>query len=65
MTPSGHAGHVMLDLWDANAALLEEAGVSASRLENPRVCTACHVDTFYSYRKGHNGRLATVAALRS
>jgi len=57
--------HVMLDLWAANAALLEEAGISPAHIENPRVCTACHVDTFYSYRKGHKGRLATIAALRS
>ena len=62
-TPSKNAGHLMLDLWSANVALLEGAGVSAARIENPRLCTACHVDTFYSYRKGETGRLATVAAL--
>jgi purine-nucleoside/S-methyl-5'-thioadenosine phosphorylase / adenosine deaminase len=65
MTPSRDAGHVMLDLWSANAALLEDAGVEPARIENPRLCTACHVDTLYSYRKGHKGRLATVAALPS
>jgi len=65
MTPARDESHVMLDLWAANAALLGEAGVSAARVENPRVCTACHLDTFYSYRKGHKGRLATVAALPS
>ena len=63
MTPSRNAGHVMLDLWSANVALLEEVGVSAARIESPRVCTACHVETLYSYRQGHKGRLATVAAL--
>ena len=63
MTSSTHAGHVMLDLWSANVALLEDAGVSAARIESPRICTACHIDTFYSYRKGHKGRLATIAAL--
>jgi purine-nucleoside/S-methyl-5'-thioadenosine phosphorylase / adenosine deaminase len=65
MTPSRDAGHVMLDLWAANAALLEEAGVDPARIENPRLCTACHLDTLYSYRKGEKGRLATVAALPS
>lgn len=65
MTPSRNPGHVMLDLWSANVALLEEAGVSAARVDNPCVCTACHLDTFYSYRQGHKGRLATVAALAS
>ena len=63
VTPARDEAHVMLDLWTANAALLEEAGVSSARIENPGVCTACHVDTLYSYRKGHKGRLATVAAL--
>jgi copper oxidase (laccase) domain-containing protein len=53
----------MLDLWAANAALLEQAGVDPTRIENPRVCTACHVGTFFSYRKGHRGRLANLAAL--
>src|SRR6266850_227710 len=65
VSPSTDAGHVMLDLWSANTALLEEAGVAAARIENPRVCTACRLDTFYSYRKGHKGRLATIAALPS
>ena len=57
-------GHVMLDLWAANEALLERAGVDPSRIENPRRCTACHRDELYSYRKGDRGRLVTVAALR-
>ena len=37
--------------------------IDPARIEIPRVCTACRLDTFYSYRKGHRGRLATVAAL--
>ncbi|MBI2159965.1 MAG: laccase domain-containing protein [Candidatus Rokubacteria bacterium] len=55
--------HIMLDLWGANAALLEEAGMDPARIENPRLCTACHPDLFFSYRKGHRGRLVTLAAL--
>src|SRR5262249_14615626 len=35
-------GHVMLDLWTANEELLSEAGVDPRRIENPRLCTACH-----------------------
>ena len=58
------AGHVMLDLWAANEALLERAGVDPSQIENPRRCTACHREELYSYRKGDRGRLVTVAALR-
>jgi len=56
-------GHVMLDLWTANENLLVDAGVDPSRIDNPRLCTACHPGLFYSYRKGHRGRLLTVAAL--
>jgi hypothetical protein len=56
-------GHVMLDLWAANEDLLQEAGVDPARIENPRLCTACHPELFYSYRKGNRGRLVTVAAL--
>jgi YfiH family protein len=63
VTPTARAGHFMLDLWAANAALLVGAGVIPARVENPRACTSCHPDTFYSYRRGHRGRLATLASL--
>jgi YfiH family protein len=56
-------GHAMLDLWSANEGLLAEAGVDPGQVENPRLCTACHPDLLYSYRKRNNGRLVTVAAL--
>jgi polyphenol oxidase len=56
-------GRAMLDLWTANEELLVEAGVDAARIENPRLCTACHPDLLYSYRKGNRGRLVTMAAL--
>jgi YfiH family protein len=56
-------GHVMLDLWTANEDLLMDAGVERARIDNPRLCTACHPELLYSYRKGNRGRLVTVAAL--
>lgn len=56
-------GHAMLDLWAANEALLAAAGVDAKRIDNPRLCTGCQPERFYSYRQGHRGRLATIAAL--
>lgn len=56
-------GHAMLDLWTANEALLADAGVERAKIQNPRLCTACHPDLLYSYRKGNRGRLVTVAAL--
>ncbi len=57
------AGHVMLDLWKANEALLEERGVDPARIDNGHLCTACRLDLFFSYRKGNRGRLVTLAAL--
>jgi len=60
--PTG-GGHARLDLWAANEALLAEAGVDPARIENARLCTACHPELLYSYRRGHRGRLVTVAAL--
>ena len=60
MTPA-RDGHVMLDLVHANTALLGEAGVT--RIETAGLCTGCRPDLLYSYRKGHRGRLVTVAAI--
>jgi YfiH family protein len=57
------AGHFMLDLWRANESLLAAEGVRPERIENARVCTACHPELLYSYRRGNRGRLVTVAAL--
>ena len=44
-------------------SLVDRSGVDPAQIENPRVCTACHLDLLYSYRKGNRGRLVTVAAL--
>jgi hypothetical protein len=60
--PTGN-GRARLDLWTANEELLIEAGVDPGRIENPRLCTACHPELLYSYRKGNRGRLVTLAAL--
>ena len=61
--PTRDAAHVMLDLWAANTTLLEQAGLDPAHIDNPRLCTACHEDTLYSYRKSNKGRLATLASL--
>jgi copper oxidase (laccase) domain-containing protein len=53
----------MLDLWSANEDELAAAGLPRAAIENARLCTACYPELFYSYRKGHRGRLVTVAAL--
>lgn len=57
-------GKWMLDLWAANEAQLLAAGCRAERIANPRLCTGCRIDLFFSYRKeGSSGSLVTVAAL--
>ena len=62
-TRPSSADRVLLDLWTANEDLLADAGVDPARIDNPRLCTACHPELLYSYRNGNRGRLVTVAAL--
>ena len=40
-----------LDLRGFNRRQLEEAGISPDRIETVNLCTACHRDLFYSYRR--------------
>lgn len=57
-------GRWLLDLWAANAEQLTAAGVPPEAILNPRLCTGCRQDLFFSYRKeGLAGRLATLAVL--
>ena len=56
-------GKWMLDLWAANEDQLRSAGIRSDKVDNPRLCTGCRTDLFYSYRRGHNGRLISIAAL--
>jgi copper oxidase (laccase) domain-containing protein len=39
-----------VDLWAATAKALAEMGISPSQVVNPRICTVCNSDLFYSYR---------------
>ncbi|HTY79445.1 MAG TPA: peptidoglycan editing factor PgeF [Candidatus Bathyarchaeia archaeon] len=57
------AGKWQLDLWAANEDQLLDAGMLGERISNPRLCTGCRTDLFYSYRRGHKGRLVSMAAL--
>jgi YfiH family protein len=62
-TPNGE-GKWMLDLWTANHDQLVSTGCRSEQIHNARLCTACSVDRFFSYRKeGSLGRQVTVAAL--
>jgi copper oxidase (laccase) domain-containing protein len=61
--PAG-PGKWWLDLWRANADQLVAAGVPAGAIANPRLCTRCRGDLFFSYRReGQGRRLATLAVL--
>lgn len=63
VTPRGE-GRWMLDLWSAAHDQLRSQGCRPERIENPRLCTACRTDQFFSYRKeGSRGRQVTVAAI--
>lgn len=57
-------GRMLLDLWSANAAQLQNAGLSPERIETPGLCSICD-DRFHSYRRtgaatGHSGLIAAM-----
>jgi YfiH family protein len=58
-------GAMHLDLWTANWLLLERAGVR--RIEVSGICTACHLEDWYSHRgeKGKTGRFGVLISLKS
>lgn len=54
-----------LDLWEANRRQLLEAGLADGRIGVAGLCTACHRETFFSYRagRGTTGRMAGLVML--
>ncbi len=58
-------GSIFLDLWAANRLHLQRAGVLAEHIEVAEICTACHLEDWYSHRaeKGHTGRFGALLAL--
>lgn len=57
--------HAHLDLWEANRRQLAAAGVG--RIVEAGLCTACHLDHFFSHRaeRGRTGRFGVVIGYRS
>jgi YfiH family protein len=68
MKPPGHAPpppRVHLDLIAANRAILEEAGIPARNISSSDLCTACHSDLFFSFRKERTtGRMMAAIGIR-
>jgi len=58
-----HNGAVKLDLWECNRYILEMAGIK--QIEVAGVCTACHVDDWFSHRaeQGRTGRFGVIIGL--
>ena len=53
-------GKYMLDLWEANAQILENAGIKRENIEITDICTNCQSEFFHSHRatggrRGVNG----------
>jgi YfiH family protein len=57
---SSSASGVKFDLWGANRLILENAGVR--KIEMSDICTACHLEDWYSHR-GEHGRTGRFGAL--
>jgi len=60
-----HGESIHFNLWKANQLLLEEAGVK--QIETAGICTACHLDDWFSHRgeKGKTGRFGALIALEN
>jgi hypothetical protein len=56
-------GSIYLDLWTANTIQLKQMGVEQIQISG--LCTACHLDDWYSHRaeKGKTGRFGALLAL--
>lgn len=49
--PASEGSRPRVDLWEAVTKAASELGVQREHVVNPRLCTSCNSDLFYSYRK--------------
>ena len=66
---AGFGGKWHLDLEDANARQLMEAGVPDAQMVRPGICTVENADLFFSHRleaaaHGDTGRFATIIMVK-
>ena len=61
---ASHDGKTHFNLWEANRIQLEREGVG--RIEISGICTACHIEDWYSHRaeRGRTGRFGALIALQ-
>ncbi len=64
LLPRNGSSRRHFDLWSANRRWLRDAGVG--QIEVAEICTACHMDEFFSYRggKGQTGHFGALMMLR-
>lgn len=64
LLPHNGNGRRHFDLWSANRHWLRDAGVR--QIEVAEICTACHMDEFFSYRggRGRTGHFGALMMLR-
>jgi YfiH family protein len=55
-----------LDLWFANSLQLQACGLNTDQVINPRICSACNADDYFSARKhgARTGRTLSVIAIK-
>ncbi len=51
LSPEGPEGKRKLDLAEANVRQMKSAGVPADQIFDSCLCTACQIETFFSYRR--------------
>ena len=49
-------GKYLLDLWECNAIIFRECGVSEENIHLPDICTCCNPDILFSHRASHGKR---------
>ncbi|EOD01274.1 peptidoglycan editing factor PgeF [Caldisalinibacter kiritimatiensis] len=64
MKPSGE-GKWYLNLWEANKQALQEIGILDRNIIVSEICTSCHTELLFSFRKelGETGRMAAIIKL--